>query len=172
MIEIRDAVKRFDGFAALDGVTLTEPLLQTGRADAAGVLRLGGASLEGRRSGDIVVVTFVVQKDGAAAAELTQGTALLYNGEYVTGAAGQLLPQEAPAAGLALLPGDLDGSGAVDMDDAIRLVEYCNDRANLSAQELSAADVNGDGGVDLTDAALLLQYVNGLIDALPVHRGQ
>lgn len=157
---------------ALDGVTLTEPLLQTGRADAAGVLRLGGASLEGRRSGDIVVVTFVVQKDGAAVAELTQGTALLYNGEYVTGAAGQLLPQEAPAAGIALLPGDLDGSGAVDMDDAIRLVEYCNDRANLSAQELSAADVNGDGGVDLTDAALLLQYVNGLIDALPVHRGQ
>ena len=25
MIEIRDAVKRFDGFAALDGVTLTVP---------------------------------------------------------------------------------------------------------------------------------------------------
>lgn len=58
------------------------------------------------------------------------------------------------------------------MDDAIRLVEYCNNRANLSAEELQAADVNGDGAVNLQDAAYLIQYCNGLIDALPVHRGQ
>ena len=77
-----------------------------------------------------------------------------------------------PIAALSVLPGDLDGNGVVDMDDAIRLVEYCNNRANLSAEELQAADVDGNGEVNLEDVAYLIRYSNGLIDALPVHRGQ
>lgn len=163
--------------AALDlsGITLAQPLLETGRETSNGTLCLGGASLEGIAQGEIATVTFLVQQDCAAPETLlASGSALLYSGDYVGASSTQQTPDSArtPAAALSVLPGDLDGNGVVDMDDAIRLVEYCNNRANLSAEELQAADVNGDGEVNLRDAAYLTQYCNGLIDALPVHRGQ
>ena len=158
----------------LSHVALADPLLETARETDSGALRLGGASLEGMAYGDIATVTFRVQQDCAAPETLLASGSALYSGDYVGASSTQQTPDSAriPAAALSVLPGDLDGSGVVDMDDAIRLVEYCNNRANLSAQELQAADVNGDGAVNLQDAACLIQYCNGLIDALPVHRGQ
>ena len=125
--------------------------------------------------GDIVTVSFRVQQDCAAPEDmLAPGSALLYSDDYVGASSARQIPEPTRSltAALSVLPGDLDGSGVVDMDDAIRLVEYCNNRANLSAEELQTADVNGDGAVNLQDAAYLIQYCNGLIDALPVHRGQ
>ncbi len=163
--------------AALDlsSVTLADSLLETARETGGGTLRLGGASLEGMAYGDIVTVSFRVQQDCAAPEDmLAPGSALLYSDDYVGASSARQIPEPTRSltAALSVLPGDLDGSGVVDMDDAIRLVEYCNNRANLSAEELQAADVNGDGAVNLQDAAYLIQYCNGLIDALPVHRGQ
>lgn len=147
---------------------LAQPLLQTACALTEGSVRLGGASLEKAAAvGEIAAVTFTVLEDCAPTAAL-QSASLLYSGASVAENAGRLTALYA-AGNAAPLPGDLDESGTVDMDDAIRLVEYCNGRANLSDGELMAADVNGDGAVDLRDAALLLQYCNGLINALPVH---
>lgn len=160
---------RFDaGQLAPQDAAPEAPLLQTGYIASDGSVRLGGASLEGAvTDGRVAVVTFTVLADCSPGATV-QSAALLYGGAYATYASDKLLALY--AAGItATLPGDLDESGAVDMDDAIRLVEYCNGRANLSDREMLAADVNGDGAVNLRDAALLLQYCNGLINALPVH---
>ena len=94
-----------------------------------------------------------------------EGTALLYGGGYLGGETSRF--SMTVHSGV-LAPGDVDESGTVDTDDAIRLLEYCNGRANLSSEQLQAADLNGDGKVNLVDAALLFQFCNGLIDRFPV----
>lgn len=177
---IRASGATFDTFAltltydtrqlSLSAASAVEPLLRTGYVTAEGSLRLGGASLEGAvTDGQVATVTFTVQEDCAPAAQV-QRAALLCGGETASWTAKQRMVLR--GAAVSLLPGDLDENGTVDLDDAIRLIEYCNGRANLSPYELQVADVNGDGTVNLQDAALLAQYCNGLIDALPVHRGQ
>lgn len=61
--------------------------------------------------------------------------------------------------------GDLDGSGTVNVVDAVRLLEY------LFAGRLTlcrdAHDVNDDGSISLPDAVVLLGYVFGSVGAPP-----
>ena len=54
------------------------------------------------------------------------------------------------------IPGDADGSGEPDMEDALTVLQYlCGEDVGMNAAN---ADVNGDGIIDKYDALLILQY--------------
>ena len=55
-------------------------------------------------------------------------------------------------------PGDLDGSGNVDISDVTALIDYIlsGDSAGLN---LANADVDGDGNVNIGDLTLLIDYI-------------
>lgn len=57
------------------------------------------------------------------------------------------------------IPGDVTGSGSVDLADAQMVINYCVD-SSVSINTANA-DVNGDGKVDMDDALLLLQFAAG-----------
>ncbi|MBR3268682.1 MAG: dockerin type I repeat-containing protein, partial [Oscillospiraceae bacterium] len=61
------------------------------------------------------------------------------------------------------LKGDIDGNGAVELDDAqLALAAYTNQLARkpsgLSTAQEKAADVTGDGEVTVDDAQAILQF--------------
>ena len=63
----------------------------------------------------------------------------------------------------ALTMGDIDGNGAVELDDAqLALAAYTNQLAHkpsgLNAEQEKAADVTGDGEVTVDDAQAILQF--------------
>ena len=60
----------------------------------------------------------------------------------------------------AVLYGDLDGSGAVDMVDAVFMARYIAQWENLDI-DLEAADVDVNGSIDMVDATLLRRYLAG-----------
>ena len=60
---------------------------------------------------------------------------------------------------LTYLPGDIDGSGAVDALDAETILKYITGH-DVKVVE-AAFDVNGDGKVDIRDAATILLYLEG-----------
>ena len=69
--------------------------------------------------------------------------------------------------GSAVVLGDLNGDGEVDIFDANLIVAYYNGTADLDADQQRAADVNGDGEIDIFDANLVVSYYNGTIAAFP-----
>ena len=55
-------------------------------------------------------------------------------------------------------PGDVDGNGVVDLNDAIHLLYYVNFPASYSVNQ--PVDFDGNATEDLNDAIYLLYYVN------------
>ena len=68
-----------------------------------------------------------------------------------------LVAQYEPASGI--LAGDVDGDGIVTAADALLVMRYCSDLAELTPEQLEAADFNGNGVVELIDALLILRAV-------------
>ena len=68
-----------------------------------------------------------------------------------------LVAQYEPASGI--LAGDVDGDGIVTAADALLVMRYCSDLAELTREQLEAADFNGNGVVELIDALLILRAV-------------
>lgn len=68
-----------------------------------------------------------------------------------------LVAQYEPASGI--LVGDVDGDGIVTAADALLVMRYCSDLAELTPEQLEAADFNGNGVVELIDALLILRAV-------------
>lgn len=62
-------------------------------------------------------------------------------------------------------PGDADGSGTVNIADAVLLARYCAEdkEISLSAQGRYNADCNGDGSVTVEDTSWILQLLAGLL---------
>ncbi len=69
-----------------------------------------------------------------------------------------------------VLPGDVDGDGSVDIDDAQLIALYDAQLTTLTEQQLAAADVSGDELVDIDDALLIAQYDAQLISDFPVNQ--
>ena len=153
---------------AFQSLQLTEPLMETAMLETEGSLRFGGASLEGAAQSDVIAtVTFTVLADGPAEAQTApERTALLLSGYYVNVSATDRMALLAMPE--AVLYGDLNGDGEIDIRDVSQLVLYCNGYITLSPDTLAAADVSGDGKVTVEDIELLVQYCNGLIDSFPV----
>lgn len=59
--------------------------------------------------------------------------------------------------------GDVNGDGAVNLNDATTLFYHVNGLSTLSDEALASADINGDGTVNLSDATSLFYQINGLL---------
>lgn len=153
---------------AFPSLQLTEPLMETAMLETKGGLRFGGASLEGAAQSDVIAtVTFTVLADGPAKAQTApEQTALLLSGYYVNVSATDRMALLAMPE--AVLYGDLNGDGEIDITDAGLLIQYCNGMRELTEEQLAAVDLDGDGEISMDDAALLIRYCNGLIDSFPV----
>ncbi len=68
------------------------------------------------------------------------------------------------------LPGDVNGSESVDIDDALLIAQYDAQLITLTEQQLAVADVNGSGSVNIDDALLIAQYDAQLISDFPVNQ--
>lgn len=64
----------------------------------------------------------------------------------------------------AVLPGDADGNGSVDMQDALLVLRFAMSLIGGESIDAANADMNGDGTVDMQDALLILRKAMGLID--------
>ena len=74
--------------------------------------------------------------------------------------------------GTARVYGDVDGSGgAVELADALAVLEAWAGNTTLTAAQLWAADVNGNGVLDLQDALYILEKWVGNITTFPVETG-
>lgn len=67
--------------------------------------------------------------------------------------------EEIPATGPVRLPGDADGSGKVDIMDALAVLQAAVGWSTPIDRD--ASDVDGSGAVDIMDALLILQYSVG-----------
>ena len=67
----------------------------------------------------------------------------------------------------AILLGDVNGDGEIDILDANLVVAWYNEVRELEDDQLLAADVNGDGEVDIMDANMIVAYYNEVIDEFP-----
>ena len=56
-----------------------------------------------------------------------------------------------------VLPGDVNGDGAVTTSDSVSVLAASAELTSLDADATASADVNGDGVADTLDAALILQ---------------
>ncbi len=64
---------------------------------------------------------------------------------------------EVTIIGIPPLRGDVNLDGAVDLVDAIMLMQYLAGSRELSARQLKAADVNKDGKVNVGDVTIIMQ---------------
>ena len=67
--------------------------------------------------------------------------------------------------GSAVMAGDVNGDGDVDIADAVCIVNHVVGKANTTFME-AAADANGDGDIDIADAVHIVNYVVGKIPSL------
>lgn len=65
----------------------------------------------------------------------------------------------------AILPGDANADGKVDLKDALLVRSYLNGRYAGGDTFAAAADVNGDGKIDQRDAIMIYAYANDKITA-------
>ena len=82
---------------------------------------------------------------------------------YVAGYVAQT-PDDIPDMDFAVVafkvavPGDVDGSGGVDIDDIVYLIAYVF-QGGPEPQPLQSGDVNCSGGTDIDDIVYLIAYV-------------
>lgn len=75
---------------------------------------------------------------------------------------------EPEIASAGILWGDADGSGEVDLQDALLAARYALALVPASALDLDVCDVDRNGVIDLNDALYILRRAMALIPALPV----
>ena len=75
-------------------------------------------------------------------------------------------PTSTETPGKALLPGDVDENGRVDITDLTTLAIHLLDKTKISETAAKNADVDGDGNISLTDLATIRQYLSKKIDKL------
>ena len=60
------------------------------------------------------------------------------------------------------VPGDVNGSGAIETGDALLVLRYMLGVETLTEEQLAAADFDGSGTVDQADALLILRAALGI----------
>lgn len=67
----------------------------------------------------------------------------------------------AVSAGAESMKGDVDGSGKIDIEDVVRVIQHINGIKSLKDHEKLTADIDHNDKVDIEDAAILINYING-----------
>lgn len=67
-------------------------------------------------------------------------------------------------SGRELDKGDVNGDKKIDIEDAVRIINYINGVRPMYKNQLDAADLDGSNGVDIQDAVILINYINGVSD--------
>lgn len=62
------------------------------------------------------------------------------------------------------LPGDVDGSGEVNITDALLALRAAMGVIELTPEQLAAADMNGSGTAEVSDAIIILRMAMGLLN--------
>ena len=70
-----------------------------------------------------------------------------------------VIPTETPA----LLPGDADNSGKIDILDVITINRAILGKEKLSDEQLKAVDFNGNGKPEASESLMIMKYIVGLI---------
>jgi hypothetical protein len=86
-----------------------------------------------------------------------------------TDSTGQFTFSGIPAGNWKVQPqknGDL--GSAIDILDAVSVLQAAAGTISMGPQQQLACDVNGDGSVDTADAVLIMQYTVGVITRFPV----
>jgi len=79
---------------------------------------------------------------------------------HITVTADNYIPYETTVEILDYIPGDSDGSGEVDVDDAVHLITYIFN-GGPAPNPLAAGDSDCSGDVDVDDAVHLINYIFG-----------
>lgn len=61
------------------------------------------------------------------------------------------------------LPGDVNGSGEVDVADALLTMRYAMGIVDLTPEQILLADVSGNGVVEVSDALIIMRMAMGII---------
>lgn len=126
----------------------------------------GGVTIQ---SGEICQLTFTAKKDmtedwkNAFQVERKHFATSDYWDTLKETDNGKISYEVAPA----ILYGDIDGDGEVNLLDAALGYAYVNGRITFTEEQQKAVDVDGDGEANLLDAALIYAYVNGRIQQFP-----
>ena len=83
-----------------------------------------------------------------------------YPQQYYLG--GWLIVQSVGMPCSAGITGDVNGSGAVDANDALLLMRYVLGLVEETDLDLTVADYDGDGSVNANDALMIMRYALGL----------
>lgn len=62
------------------------------------------------------------------------------------------------------IPGDVDGSGEVNITDALLALRAAMGVIELTSEQLAAADMNGSGTAEVSDAIIILRMAMGLLN--------
>lgn len=62
--------------------------------------------------------------------------------------------------------GDTDGSGKVDITDALEIMNHTAGKKQLSAEQIKRADIDSSGKADVLDALAIMRYISGKTDSL------
>lgn len=57
--------------------------------------------------------------------------------------------------------GDVNNDSAIDIEDAVAIIQHINGVTPLTADEESRADVSRDSNIDIDDAVMIISYING-----------
>ena len=74
---------------------------------------------------------------------------------------GECITEETICDDCSIIPGDIDGSGTVDVVDVVLLVNIVLSSSELDSATFCAADFNGDGLVNVVDIVNLVTFVLG-----------
>ncbi len=112
------------------------------------VTEIGKGAFEGNTALKSVAMPSTITRVGAAAFK---------NCSQLSKVSSYTASTEPPVA--EKVPGDVNGDGVVDANDALRVLQY-SAGWNVSL-DTANADVNGNGSVDVNDAVLILRYGAG-----------
>lgn len=62
-----------------------------------------------------------------------------------------------------ILFGDTDGSGKIDIVDAVMVISHINGISPLNEEQSKRADIDGEKGISITDAVTIIGYINGTL---------
>lgn len=151
-------------------LTAVNPSWTGGEGESLGFLTLASAeALEEDMT--LLTASFTVKEGASGEAAVTpqvvymrDNTALfsVFEAKNAAAAAGKVSIRTAAA----VLMGDINGDGKVNIVDAARTYAAVNGRYTLSEEQTQRVDVNGDGKINIVDAARVYAYINGRVESL------